>query len=96
MNHIGHRDKGEIQRVGFSCRRIQRRRTSGTFAAADDVGANDKVPVGIKGLAGPDHVIPPARIILPLVNACRVSIAGKGMHARIALDLSLFNFPYVS
>ena len=56
-------------------------------AAAQNVGADDEVFIGIEGLAGPDHVGPPAAF------ARRMRIARKGVRTRMALLLSAFSVP---
>ena len=74
--HVVDGDDGKIHGVRFAGGGIGRARAGGTFAAAEDVGADDEVAVGIEGEAGPDHEVPPAGAAI-LMRARDVGIAAE-------------------
>ncbi len=43
----------------------------------DDVGADHEVAIGVEALAGADHGLPPAGLVLAGVVAGRVRVAGE-------------------
>ena len=80
FNHISYRNHRKIQIVQFAGSRIHRTRSGGTGTAADNIGADNKIFVGIDRFTGADHLIPPARFfIFRGVAAADVSVSGQGM-----------------
>jgi len=49
----------------------------GAFAAAENVRADHKKFIGIKGFAGSDDDIPPARLLIVLMPASGMSISER-------------------
>ena len=54
-HHVADGDHRQVEAIGLVGRRIGRGRTGRAHAAADDVGADDEVAVGVDRLAGADH-----------------------------------------
>jgi hypothetical protein len=80
LHHVADRDHRKIQRIGAAAGRVDTARPGGAFAAADDVGADHPIDIGVKGLARPDHAVPPAGVaVLGVVDAGGVMIAGEGV-----------------
>ncbi len=79
-DHVADGDHGKFRAVGFSGSRILRNRPGGPHAAADDIGTDHKILVGIDGFARPDHDVPPPRLgVLGMVVARHMRIPGQGM-----------------
>ena len=78
-NHVPRRDYGKLQRVRTARSRIDRGGTRRAAASAQDVRAQHEVFVGVEGLAGTDHVVPPSGLAALMANTGGVRIAGKGV-----------------
>ena len=59
----------------------------GAAAAAQHVGADDEVLVGVEGLAGADHVVPPAGLAVFVADAGGVRVARKGVQHQDGVGL---------
>ncbi len=79
IDHVPDRDDGKCCTVGFSGRRIFRRRAGRSLAPADHIRADHKIPVGVERLARTDNRIPPARLILSFMKSRNMGIAGECM-----------------
>jgi len=79
-DHIADCDDGELQSIGLSGSRIDGGRSCGSSAAAEHIGANDKIAGGVDGFARADHPIPPARFaVVRAVIAGGVGVSAEGM-----------------
>ena len=78
-HHVGHGDDRKIRTIGALGRRVDRARTGRAHAAADDIGAQHEIAVGIDRLAGADHGLPPAGLAGDGVQIRDVLIACQGM-----------------
>ena len=61
-HHVRNGDDRKIQSPHFAGRGIGRGRAGRAHAAADHVGADDEILVGVERAAGTDHDFPPARL----------------------------------
>ena len=78
-HHVGNGDDRKIQPPQFAGGRIGRGRPGRAHAAADHVGADDEVAVGIERAAGTDHGFPPARLAGHRMHVGDMLIAGQRM-----------------
>ena len=76
-HHVAHRDHRQVEPVRPVGRRIGRGRSGGAEAAADDVGADDEIAVGVDRLAGADHDVPPAGLAGHRIDVGDVLVAGQ-------------------
>ena len=79
VHHIFNRNQREREAIRLLRRGIDAGRPGRAFAAAEHIGANDKILVRVERLAGANHVIPPARLFVAFVKSGGMSVAGKGM-----------------
>ena len=79
LDHVADGDDREIEAVGLVRRRIDFRRPHRAQTAAEKIAADDEIAVGIEGLAGPDHDVPPALLAGHRMIAGEELIAGEGM-----------------
>src|SRR3989304_9890354 len=86
-NHVGNRDAGKIQRIGFSRQWIDGIRPRASLTSADDIGTDDKMFIRIEGLAGTDHRVPPSRIFVPFMITRGMGIGGKGMEYQNGINI---------
>ncbi len=79
-HHVADGDGGERDPVGAAGGGIGGEGAGGALAAAEHVGADDEVVVGVHGLAGADEVVPPAGLaVVERVDAGAVVVAGEGV-----------------
>ena len=78
VHHVLDGDHREVGAVGLAGGGVLRGRPGAPAAAADDVGADDEVLVGVEPLAGTDHHVPPARaLVARAVQPCHVGVPGE-------------------
>ena len=78
VDHVADGDGGEIAAVRLAGRRMNAARTRGAAAAAEQIGADHEIAVGIDRLARSDNDIPPTGIIFFVVPG-DVRIAANGV-----------------
>ena len=78
-HHVGNGDDGEIEPPQLSGGGVDRCRPGRAHAAADHVGADDEVAVGVERPARPDHGLPPALLARDRVHIVDMLIAGQRM-----------------
>ena len=78
-HHVGNGDDRKIQSPHFAGGRIGRGRPGRAHAAADHIGADDEVAVGIERAAGADHGFPPAGLAGHRMHVVDVLVAGQRM-----------------
>ena len=78
-HHVAHGDDGKIESVGPPGGRVDRARSGRAHAAADDVGAEHEIAVGVDRLAGADHGLPPAGLAGDGMDVGHVLVAGQRM-----------------
>jgi hypothetical protein len=78
LNHVANGDGWKIAAVRPSGRRVEAAGSRRAATPAEEVRADHEVLVGIDRLAGTDHDVPPARIILGVVSG-HVGVAAEGM-----------------
>ena len=78
-HHVGNGDDRKIQPPHFAGGRIGRGRPGRAHAAADHIGADDEVAVGIERAAGADHGLPPAGLAGDRMHIVDVLVAGQRM-----------------
>ena len=77
LDHVADRDDRKVEAPGAPCRRVDLLRPAGSHAAAERVAADHEVTVGIEGLAGSHHQLPPAGFAGDRVGAYDELIAGE-------------------
>ena len=65
----------------------------GAAAAAQHVGADDEVAVGVEALAGADHVVPPAGLAASWLMPAACASPENACSTRMAFDFAAFNSP---
>ena len=78
FHHVADGDGGEVAAVGLAGGGVEAAGAGGAAAAAQQIGADDKVAVGVNRLARAHRDVPPAGIVL-LVVLGHVRIAADGM-----------------
>ena len=78
-HHVGDGDDGKIQPPHLAGRGIGRGRPGRAHAAADHVGADDEVAVGVERPARADHGLPPAGLAGDRMHIGDMLIAGQRM-----------------
>ena len=78
-HHVGNGDDREIQSPQLAGRGIGRGRPGRAHAAADHVGADDEVAVGVERPARADHGLPPAGLAGHRVHVVDMLVAGQRM-----------------
>src|SRR5665647_1713514 len=90
VDHVGDRDDGEVGAERPARGGVHRGRPGRAAAAADHVGADDEVLVGVEPLAGPDHHVPPAGApVVGAVTPRHVRIAREGVGHEDGVVLAL-------
>ena len=78
VDHIGNRENGKIHSVLLAGSRVLRTGARGAGTAANDVGTDDEVFVGVECFAGTDHCVPPAGLFIGFgVVARNMRVTGK-------------------
>ena len=81
---------GKSRAVRLAGGGVLRGRPGAPAAAADHVGADDEVLVGVESLAGTDHHVPPARaLVVGAVQPGDVGVAGEGVGDEDGVVLAL-------
>ena len=97
VHHVPDGDDREVGAVRPARGRVLRGRPGAPAAAADDVGADDEVLVGVQSLAGTDHHVPPARaLVLGGVQPGDVGVSGERVGDEDGVVLAPLSVPYVS
>ena len=78
-HHVADRHDRKVEAVGPAGRRIERRGPGRPHAAADDIGRDHEIAVGIDRLARPDHGLPPAGLAGDRMIIGDMLIAGQRM-----------------
>ena len=89
VHHVLDGDHGKVEPVGLSCFGIYGGGAGRALAAAKNVGADHEVLVRVQGLARPDDDVPPAGLLLALVPACGMGVAGEGVADQHGIALLL-------
>ena len=76
-HHVANRDHRKIEAVGLSGGRVERGRAGGPHAAAERVGTDDEIAIGVDRRARADHQRPPARLAGHRMIVGRVLVAGQ-------------------
>ena len=78
-HHVADGDDRKFETVGLAGLRIDRGRPGRAHAAADHVGADDEIALGVDRLAGTDHGFPPAVLPGHRMHARDMLVAGQRM-----------------
>ena len=92
VHHVPDRDDRELRPPGFPGSRVGGCRAGRTLASADDIRADHKVPVGIQRLAGTDDGIPPAGLIITIMEPGNMGITGEGVADKNGIALLAVEF----
>ena len=76
-HHVAHGDDGKVEPIGASRGRIVRARPGRAHAAADHVGAEHEIAIGVDRLARADHGLPPARLAGDGMDIGDMLVAGQ-------------------
>ncbi len=78
-HHVADRHQRQVEAVGLSGYRIDRRRPRRAHAAADHVRADDEIAVGVDRPPGTDHGFPPAGLAGQRMTIGDMLVAGERM-----------------
>ena len=78
-HHVGDGHDRKIEPVGLACLQIDGGRTGRAHAAAEDIGTDDKEPVGVERFARAHHGLPPAWAAGDGVRIGDVLVAGQSV-----------------
>ncbi len=78
-DHVAHSNDRKVETPRHSGCRIGRSRPGTAHAAADDIGADNEIALGVDRLAGPDHGLPPTRLAGHRMIVDGVLVAGQRM-----------------
>ena len=78
-HHVANGDDRKVEAPRHAGVGIGRRRPGGAHAAAEDIGADDEIALGVDRPAGADHGLPPAGLAGQRMGVGDVLIAGERM-----------------
>src|SRR5262249_40715080 len=78
-NHVADGDDWKFEAPGLAGLRICGGRPGAPHAAADHVRADDEIALTVNRPAGPDHGLPPARLLSYRMDVGDMLVAGQGM-----------------
>ena len=78
-DHVGDGDDREFQPIGFSGFGVDGGGTGGAHTTADNIGADDEVPLRVQRPTGPDVEVPPTRLSRDRVGGGQMLIACQRM-----------------
>ena len=76
-HHVAHGDDGKVEAPRHAGGGVGRGGAGRAHAAADDVGADDEIALGVDRPAGPDQGLPPARLAGHRMLVDDVLVAGQ-------------------
>ena len=91
LDDVADGDGGKVRAIAPARGRVDGVGPGRAAAAAENIGTNDEVAIGVDGLARSDHDLPPAGVILGIVPG-HVRIARQGVanqHGVVALGIEL-------
>ncbi len=78
-DHIMNSDHRERQCPRLAGRRVDVLRTRRPHAAAQHIGADNEIPIGVEHQGGPDHRFPPARLAGDRMRVSDVLVSAQRM-----------------
>src|SRR4029079_544013 len=78
-DHVAYGDDWEVETKRAACGRVGRARPGRAHAAAEDIGAQHEIAVGVDRLARADHGLPPARLAGDRMEVCNMLVASQRM-----------------
>ena len=78
-HHVAHGDDRERQGPGLAGRRVDVLRPGGSHAAAEHIGADEEIALGVEHAAGADQGLPPAGLAGDRMRVGGVLVAGQRM-----------------
>jgi len=79
LHHVADGDAGEGQAPGLAGGGIYLFRPGGSHAAAEHVGTDQEIAVGVENAAGTDHLVPPSRLAGERMDVGHEMVAGQGV-----------------
>ena len=80
FNHVSDRNYRKLKTVGQNGLRVYGAGAGGSHAAADNVGANHEIFIGINAFAGTDHVVPPTGfLVVRFIVTGHMGVTGQGV-----------------
>ena len=92
-HHVGDGDDRKVEAPGLAGRGVDLRRPGRAHAAAQHVGADQEIALGVEHLARPDQHVPPARLAGDRMRLGDILVAGQRVADQDGVERSALSLP---